>query len=279
MVTISKTNPAPTPVGAKVQPDVALRRVVQLGKVVHQAALDFCWAGAFFILLVNYFKDGKDKGFMSKSDASDYLEKQLREQTGVKNRMLANYITTMLQLSNALTSNSKMFGSYLKALAEAPDMEAGCAILAGWFEKEKGRKIESMRQLMEALGESRPKQVRVQPQTVQKQAERIATTIGTIETKAAEKGSKAQREAERAIVNAVVEKVQSKITLVVEAIKRLTNEAELDTIILAAQTQKKELKALTAKANAAVKERTAAASKIKASLKTKGRTKAIHASA
>lgn len=248
-----KNNPAPTPTGAKVEPDDALRRVIQLGKAVHTAALDFCWSAAFFLLLVNYYKDPKAKGYMSKSDAIDYLEKQLREQTGVKNRMLANYVSTASQLMNGLVNNPKMFAPYLARIAGAENAEAGSAMIADWYQKEKGRKIDSMRQLMEALGESKPKQVRATPVTAAKAAERIGNAIAAIETKAADKGKAAVQAADRAVVQAVVEKVQSKLALVVEAIKRLTVEAELDAIIAAAQKQKKELHELSKRATAEAK--------------------------
>ncbi len=282
------TNPVPQASAAKVQPDDALRRVVQLGKVVYGAALDMCWSAAFFLLLVNHFKDSKDQGFMSKSDAREYLEKKLQEQTGVKNRMLANYVATASQISSAITDNLKLFAPTVQQLANAATAEEGATILANWYQKEKGRKIESMRQLMEALGESKPKRARVVSVTPQKAAERIGNAITAMETKAADKGKAQAAAADRAVIQTVVEKVQSKLSLVVEAIKRLTQAAELDAIIQAAQDQKKELARLSKEANKAVAERTAQfeatkarnAKHFPANGKAKGRrTKAVRATA
>lgn len=257
MVQTIKSNPTPVVTAAIVTPADMLKRTVQLGKATHTAALDFVYAAAAYILLVSHFKSTKDEGYLNRSDAREYLEKQLASDIGIGARMIYKYLSPADVLVKALTG--KMFGPTVEALGKAKTPEEMTRLIASWIDQVKGKRHVALNDLHESLGMSHKKPADQQRANVTPlvMAERIG---GTIE-RAFEnvKGLK-----DSAVAQQVVAHVKSKSAFIVEAIKQVFEENDLKAIENAIKEQYKMAARLSSEAKIAAKSAAKGATTVKA---------------
>lgn len=248
MVAIVKNNPAPAVTTCVVTPADMLKSAIQHGKALHTQALTFVYASAAWMLTVSHFKSSKDDGYMSRADAKEYIGKQLQEQTGVKNRMLYNYLSPADNLVSALTGSTKMFAPIIQQLGLAKTPDDMVKIIHGWVDNTKGRKIASLNDLHEALGYAAKKTEKPAPLTSAKAVDQVTNIMARIEEKL---GGKLQ---ESKVGAAIIEKVRSKGSFVAEQIKAITEESELKMIEAAIKEQRKTLSRLSDEAKKAAKD-------------------------
>lgn len=262
MSTVNKANAVPTVTEAKIALPDMLRSVIVSAKATRTAALDLCYAAATFILLANHFKDAKAKDYMTRSDAREYLQKQIKAQAQVEGGMLDLYIRNADKLAAILTGSAKMFSPVLQRIGTAEKPETATAELSKWADANllkitgSGDRQTSMRALSEALGYSTGRKpatgggLVADPKAVN---DRIANTIKTVEKLVTGDGDKTgkkihARVVTSAIVNAIPQ-MQS-FSLAKEAVKRITDSEELDMLETAIKDQRKALQELSAKAKA-----------------------------
>ncbi len=250
MAITKKSNPAPTATEAKVLPADLLRSVIVAAGATRTAALTLCYAAAAYILRVNHFCDAKHKDYMTRSDAVEYLTKEIHKQAGVQGNMLALYIRNASTLAGILTGSMKMFSPTIQRLALAGTPDEMVSILSGWMDQNNGRRIESMDTLSNALGFKTSRPTPVAKMTAETAVQRVTNVMKTIEKAVSDKGLKVQ---ESSLAQAMVGQVRNKSTVAREAIKAITEIEELHALIAFIQQHEKTLKALSARATASVK--------------------------
>lgn len=248
-----KTNP-PTHTEAKVTPPDMLRSVIIAGRSTRTAALQLCYASAAFILLVNHFQDAKADGYMTKTDAVKYLEKQIKEQAGVQGGMLDLYIRNASALVGCLVGSAKMFSSTIAACAVADTPDDIIGILSKWMDDNNGKRIESMSNLSEALGykTSRPVPASDKALTPDKAITRVENVMAAVEKIT---GSGKGKVREQQVAQTIVAQAKSPATFAREAIKQVTDEGDLKSIEQACKDQRVNLRRLETQAKDKVAER------------------------
>jgi hypothetical protein len=262
MAIVNKSNAVPNVTEAKIDPADMLRQIIVAGKAARTAALELCYSAACFILLVSHFKDAKAKGYMTRSDAVEYLKKEIKAQAGVQGGMLDIYIRNASTLAGALMGSVKMFSPVLQrmGLCEKPaDMSA---ILADWMDKNHAdkaarRQIDSLSALSEALGFSTGrKPAGGTGLTADRVGDRIAATVKAVEKIVMEGDKAGKKVSARTITSAIANSIPAtqSLSLAREAVKRMTDEDDLKALETAIAEQRQNLKALAAKAKEAVAE-------------------------
>lgn len=261
MVTRKTTNPDMGKLTPHVSPADTLRYVLQLGRAARTAALDLCYAAASYILLVNHFTDAKAKGFMARSDAIDYLTKQLRTEAGIEGGMLDIYIRNASTLAGMIAGSPTLFGPVLKELAEAGSPKDMIPVLASWMEKNfsnrvlKG-KLDSLSTLSEALGYSTGrKPAGGGALTAAKVPDRIENTMKQIEKIVSEGDKSGTKVTAATVAKAITAAMPTdqQLNLAKEAIARVFDLAALDVLEQYIKAQRQRAKQLSAKAEASVK--------------------------
>jgi hypothetical protein len=249
------SKPATPVLTSKVSPDAALTYTVKAGKVAHTAALGLVYAATTFILIVNHFTHADAKGFMARGKAIDHVRDTIKEQTGVKGNMLDIYIRNASTLAGIFTDNKTLLSPQIAQMAAAETPEQMAGIIQSWFEKhheEKGlrRKITSLATMSEALGYSVSKRKNTGGGALSKEnaVERVTNQMAAVK-KIVDAGEMTDTQA-RQVAQAVVVNAPKPITYAIEALKRLTDEDDLDLLEVKIKERRKELKELAAKAAA-----------------------------
>lgn len=270
-----KSNPKPIPAMVVSSADL-LRHTVQSAKATHTAALNLVYSAALYLLSVSHFTDSKDKSYLPKSKAIEFMESEIAKATGVQNRMLANYITAASYLFDTLTKNTTRFGDVLVKLAAAKTAEAGVETIKAWYEAAQGTRIDSMRMFQETMGYKKVAPRGATRPTAENVIERIQNSVGKIETQfvTPEKGKAVVTE--KQVAAAIVSKVSSKVTLLIETLNSITAMGDLDAAEKAIQKRREYLLSLTERAQENVKAKVtdkhkAIAAKIKANAKAKNK--------
>lgn len=245
MVHVSKSNPVILTM--TVQPADLVRRAVQCAEATHTAALQLVYTSALYLLSVSHFRNPNQQGYLTKTDAVKYLEDQISEATGVKNRMLANYITGASYLYDTLSKSANKFGTTLSALAAAKSIDDGVTVLKSWYEQAKGTRIDSIRFFLETMGykKAAPRgATKPTPEKAIESVERMVTNIekqfvSPVDKKTGKKASPIIKESQAA--QAIVRTVSNKLTLAAEAIASLSTTAELDAAAQAIERRRKEV--------------------------------------
>lgn len=262
MVSVNKSNAAPTVTEAKVSVADMFRHVIVMGKAARTAALELCYSSACYILLVSHFTDAKAKGYMTRGDAEKYLAKQIKEQAGVQGGMLDIYLRNANRLVGALTGSTKMFGPTLQQMGLVTEPEEMVKVLAGWCDKHMTdpaarRSIDSLSALSEALGYSTgrktaPATLTSDPIKVQ---ERVTNTVKAVEKLVMEGDKSGKKLHARVVTNAIANAIpaEQSLSLAREAIKRITDADDLKALETAIAEQRKTLAELATKAKANAK--------------------------
>lgn len=242
------TNPVPQVTSMAVKTDALLTHAVTQAKATHTAGLALCFAGAAFILNVSHFTDAKADGYMTRSDAVDYLKEEIKKQTGVKNRMLDQYVNVSTRIAGLLMGSSKMFSPTLQQVGLAKSPEDVTNILHTWWETNKGKKIENMADLNESLGYAAPKERGAGGNTLtaENAGERVSNLLDTIHENVVGHGK--GKLPEKMLAAPIMEKIVGKGDFLVEAIKATFDASALDAAERAIKDQRVTLKRLTAEA-------------------------------
>jgi hypothetical protein len=266
----------------KVKQAALLTHVVTHAKATHTAGVNLCFAGAAFILLVSHFTDSKADGYMTRSAAVDYLKEQIREQTGVKNRMLDQYVNVSTKIAGLLMGSAKMFTPTLQQVGLAETPEAVTQILHSWWESAKNKKIENMADLNESLGYAAPKERSTGGRviTAENAGTRVQTLLETIHENVI--GNGRGKLPEKMLAAPIMEKITSKGDFLVEAIRNTFDESALSACEKAIKEQRSTIKRLSAEAqnlDNVVKLNTKKAVAAKAKAKGKGHSRTQRATA
>jgi len=276
MAISKKSNPVPTLTEAKVSPADILRSVVIAAGATRTAALTLCYAAAAFILRVNHFADVKSKEYMTRSDAVEYLQKEVQKQAGVQGNMLGIYIRNASTLAGVLTGSMKMFSPTIQELANATTADDMAVILSDWMEKNNGRRIESLSSLSEALGYKTSRPTPVAKMTAETAVQTVDNAIKKVEKAIADKGLKVK---ESTIAQTMVSRMTNKSTIAREAIKAITEVEELHALIVFIKEQEKLLKARNTRASEAAQESVKDTPKTKTAGATRPRRAPAHTQA
>ena len=254
----TKGKPAAPTLVSKVTASAALNYTAQAGKTVHTAACLLVYAATTFYLIVNHFTHPDSKEWLARGKALDAIRDAIKEKTGVKGNMLDIYLRNASTLAGIITDNKVMLSPQIAQMAAAETPEAMAGIIQTWFEKhheEKGlrRKIKSLADLSEALGYSvsRHKPTGGGAISAANAVERVTNQMAAVK-KIVAAGEMSPTQ-EKQVAQAVVVNATKPVTYAIEALKRVTDEDDLDLLEVKIKERRKELKELAAKAQAQVK--------------------------
>jgi hypothetical protein len=247
------TNPVPQVTSMAVKTDALLTHTITQAKATHTAGVALCFSGAAFILSVSHFLDTKSDGYMTRSDAVDYLKEEIRKQTGVKNRMLDQYVNVATKIAGFLMGSSKMFTPTLQQVGLAKTPEDVVNVLVTWWENAKNKKIENMQELNESLGYAAQKERNAgggNAVTAENAGERVSNLLETIHENVV--GTGKGKLPEKMLAAPIMEKIVSKGDFLVEAIKNTFDESALAACERAIKDQYKTIKRLSDEASSKV---------------------------
>ena len=223
MQTIKTQVPAHT--DTSITPADQFRVVISAGKAVAEASRYMVASIIGYLLNVSHFRDNKDKEYLSKSSALEFLSVQICKQADLSEKMVNIYTGLADDLYSRMVKG-KMFLPVVQDCSKCTDPVKVADRLFKWIEQD--WKAKSLSDLRQALGYSVGKRTggsAGQKKTTTEKVATLQTSVASIEKLVADPKSKVQPSQ---VHTAMAKAVTDPLDLAMQAIRQYASRPDAD---------------------------------------------------